>query len=376
MTNDKPLLLVDGSSYLFRAFHALPDLRTLDGFPTGAVRGVIGMVRKLMADFEGSPVAVVFDAGGRTWRDDIYAEYKANRPPLSDDLRVQIEPIHDIIRAMGLPLLSVAGVEADDVIGTLAQQATATARRTVISTGDKDMAQLVSEHVTLVNTMNDTATDAAAVNERYGVPPERIADYLALMGDSVDNIPGVPKVGPKTAAKWLQQYGTLDEVIARAGEIKGKVGENLRATVEDLPRSLELTTTDQRPLDRHCRAQAVAADTDGYRAVRALRVPGLGRGTRRRQAPETRLSRHRSNGGPADCGAARRRDPGAGLSHPGRFITPPRASPRRPVRRVLPQRARSRGARQLATGTGRHAARDPVSKRQTQHAKTSWRVTT
>ena len=237
-----PLLLVDGSSYLFRAFHALPDLRTLDGFPTGAVRGVIAMLRKLMDDFAGSPVAVVFDAGGRTFRDDIYSEYKANRPPMSDDLRVQIEPIHDIIRAMGLPLLHVAGVEADDVIGTLASQATASSRRTVISTGDKDMAQLVSEHVTLVNTMSDTTLDEAGVADKYGVPPGRIADYLALMGDSVDNIPGVPKVGPKTAAKWLTQFGTLDDVIARADEVKGKVGENLRGALETLPMSRELTT--------------------------------------------------------------------------------------------------------------------------------------
>ena len=237
-----PLLLVDGSSYLFRAFHALPDLRTLDGFPTGAVRGVIAMLRKLMDDFAGSPVAVVFDAGGRTFRDDIYSEYKANRPPMSNDLRVQIEPIHDIIRAMGLPLLHVAGVEADDVIGTLAAQATASSRRTVISTGDKDMAQLVSEHVTLVNTMSDTTLDEAGVADKYGVPPARIADYLALMGDSVDNIPGVPKVGPKTAAKWLTQFGTLDDVIARADEVKGKVGENLRGALETLPMSRELTT--------------------------------------------------------------------------------------------------------------------------------------
>ncbi|MDE0006930.1 MAG: DNA polymerase I [Gammaproteobacteria bacterium] len=237
-----PLVLVDGSSYLFRAFHALPDLRTLDGFPTGAVRGVIAMLRKLMDDFAGSPVAVVFDAGGRTFRDDIYAEYKANRPPMSDDLRVQIEPIHDIIRAMGLPLLHVAGVEADDVIGTLAAEATASARKTVISTGDKDMAQLVSSHVTLVNTMTDTALDAVGVEEKYGVPPARIVDYLALMGDSVDNIPGVPKVGPKTAAKWLTQFGTLDDVIARADEVKGKVGENLRGALDTLPMSRDLAT--------------------------------------------------------------------------------------------------------------------------------------
>ena len=238
----KPLLLVDGSSYLFRAFHALPDLRTLDGFPTGAIRGVIGMLRKLANDFEGSPVAVVFDAGGRTFRNDLYAEYKANRPPMADGLRAQIQPIFDIVEAMGMPLVRVEGVEADDVIGTLATEATRTERPVVVSTGDKDMAQLVSDHVTLVNTMTETTLDRAGVIEKYGVPPERIIDYLALMGDSVDNIPGVPKVGPKTAVKWLNQFGSLDEVMARAGEVKGKVGENLRASVADLPLSRELTT--------------------------------------------------------------------------------------------------------------------------------------
>ena len=238
----KPLLLVDGSSYLFRAFHALPDLRTLDGFPTGAIRGVIGMLRKLANDFEGSPVAVVFDAGGRTFRNDLYAEYKANRPPMADGLRVQIQPIFDIVEAMGMPLVRVEGVEADDVIGTLATEATRTERPVVVSTGDKDMAQLVSDHVTLVNTMTETTLDRAGVIEKYGVPPERIIDYLALMGDSVDNIPGVPKVGPKTAVKWLNQFGSLDEVIAHAGEVKGKVGENLRVSVADLPLSRELTT--------------------------------------------------------------------------------------------------------------------------------------
>ena len=238
-----PLLLVDGSSYLFRAFHALPDLRTLDGFPTGAIRGVIGMLRKLAADYEGSPVAVVFDASGPTFRSEMYAEYKANRPRMADDLRVQIEPIFEIVRAMGWPLLSVAGVEADDVIGTLAAEATREQRRVIISTGDKDMAQLVSAHVTLVNTMAETSElDRDGVVAKHGVPPERIVDYLALMGDSVDNIPGVPKVGPKTAAKWLNQYGSLDAVIANADAVKGKIGENLRASLEQLPLSRELTT--------------------------------------------------------------------------------------------------------------------------------------
>jgi DNA polymerase-1 len=236
-----PVVLVDGSSYLFRAFHALPDLRTADGFPTGAIRGVIAMLRKLAKDYAGSPIAVVFDAKGKTFRDDLYPEYKANRPPMPEDLGRQIEPIHTIVRAMGLPLLVVAGVEADDVIGTLAAQATVDRRDTVISTGDKDMAQLVSDHVSLVNTMTDTRLDRAGVIEKFGVPPERIIDYLALMGDSVDNIPGVSKVGPKTAAKWLTEYGDLDAVIANAESIGGKIGENLRAALEQLPLSRELT---------------------------------------------------------------------------------------------------------------------------------------
>lgn len=245
MAEDKPLLLVDGSSYLFRAFNALPDLRTRDDFPTGAIRGVVGMLRKLQADYAGAPVAVVFDAGGPTFRTAMYAEYKANRPPMADDLRVQIPPIFDIVQAMGMPLLRVPEVEADDVIGTLAAQATRLSRRVVISTGDKDLAQLVSKHVTLVNTMTDAKLDRAGVIAKHGVPPERIIDLLALMGDASDNIPGVPKVGPKTAAKWLNLYGSLDEVIAHSDEIKGKVGENLQASIDQLPLSRELATIRQ-----------------------------------------------------------------------------------------------------------------------------------
>ncbi len=240
--SDAPLVLVDGSSYLFRAFHAMPNLSTSSGFPTGAIFGVVNMLRRLANDFEGSPVAVVFDASGKTFRNDIYPEYKANRPPMPDELRQQVGPIHDIIKAMGIPLLVVPDVEADDVIGTLAAQATASKRRTVISTSDKDMAQLVSEHVTLVNTMSETAMDRDGVFEKYGVHPERIVDYLALMGDSVDNVPGVPKVGPKTAAKWLNSFGSLDALIEQADEVRGKVGENLRASIKALPVSRELTT--------------------------------------------------------------------------------------------------------------------------------------
>jgi DNA polymerase-1 len=236
-----PLVLVDGSSYLFRAYYALPDLTTKAGEPTGAIRGVISMIRKLAKDYPGSPVAVVFDAPGKTFRDDMYSEYKANRSTMPDDLREQIQPIHDLIHAMGLPLICIEGVEADDVIGTYATMATEQKRDTVISTGDKDMAQLVSEHVTLVNTMTDTHMDRQGVVDKFGVTPEQIVDYLALMGDSVDNIPGVPKVGPKTAAKWLNEYGTLDELMQRADDVKGKIGENLRNALEQLPLSKALT---------------------------------------------------------------------------------------------------------------------------------------
>lgn len=241
-SDDAPLILVDGSSYLFRAYYALPALTNTGGEPTGAIRGVIAMIRRLAKDYSGATLVVVFDAPGKTFRDDMFSEYKANRESTPDDLREQIQPIHDIIRAMGLPLLVIPGVEADDVIGTLAHQATEAKRETVISTGDKDMAQLVTEHVTLVNTMTETTMDRAGVVAKFGVPPECIIDYLALMGDTVDNIPGVPKVGPKTAAKWLNQYGSLAGVVAHADEIKGKVGENLRDSLDQLPLSKALTT--------------------------------------------------------------------------------------------------------------------------------------
>ena len=236
-----PVVLVDGSSYLFRAFYALPDLRSTTGHPTGAIRGVISMLRRLAKDYPNSPLAVVFDAPGKTFRDEMYSEYKANRSAMPDDLREQIAPIHEMIKAMGLPLISVEGVEADDVIGTYAAQATVLQRETVISTGDKDMAQLVTPFVTLVNTMTETTMDAEGVKEKFGVGPELIVDYLALMGDTVDNIPGVPKVGPKTAAKWLNEFGSLDALMVSADEVKGKVGENLRDSLEQLPLSRALT---------------------------------------------------------------------------------------------------------------------------------------
>ena len=239
-----PIILVDGSSYLYRAYH-VPQLQRLTnskGEMTGAVYGVINMLRKLRADYQPEYMAVVFDAKGKTFRHELYKEYKATRPPMPDDLRKQIEPLHQLVRALGLKLISVPGVEADDVIGTLTQQATDKHKAILVSTGDKDMAQLVNEHVTLINTMSNTVMDRAGVVEKFGVKPEQIIDYLALVGDTSDNIPGVPKVGPKTAVKWLAEYGTLDNIVNHAEEIKGKVGEYLIAAVDQLPLSRQLTT--------------------------------------------------------------------------------------------------------------------------------------
>ncbi len=232
-TNTPLLMLVDGSSYLFRAYHAMPEaMANSNGERTGAIYGVVNMMRKLIKDYAPSHIAVVFDAKGKTFRDDIFSEYKANRPPMPDDLRNQIEPLHNIIKAMGLPLIVKEGVEADDVIGTLAAQATTQGIDTIISTGDKDMAQLVNQHVTLINTMNNSTMDEQGVVEKFMVKPEQIIDYLALMGDSSDNIPGVPKVGPKTAAKWLNQFGSLEGIKQHADEIGGKVGESLRNSLK------------------------------------------------------------------------------------------------------------------------------------------------
>ncbi len=237
-----PFILIDGSGYLFRAYHALPKLSNSRGEATGALVGVLAMLRKLLDEHRPDYVGVVFDAPGKTFRDALYPAYKANRPSMPDDLREQILPLQEIVRAMGLPLLAVPDVEADDVIGTLATRAAAAGIATLISTGDKDMAQLVGEHVTLVNTMTDTWLDREGVIAKFGVPPERIVDYLSLMGDTVDNIPGVPKCGPKTAAKWIQDYGDLDGVIANADRVGGKVGESLRDALIKLPLARELTT--------------------------------------------------------------------------------------------------------------------------------------
>ncbi len=241
--SEKPLLvLIDGSSYLYRAFHALPPLSNSNGQPTGAAYGVLRMVRKLIDEEQPQRVGVIFDAKGKTFRHDMYPQYKAQRPPMPDDLRVQIEPLHALIRALGIPLHSVPGIEADDVIGTLAKRASAEGYRVLISTGDKDMAQLVDEDVSLINTMNDARMNVQGVVEKFGVEPQQIIDYLALMGDKVDNIPGVPSVGPKTAVKWLQQYQTMQGIIDHADEVKGKIGDKLRAALADLPMSYNLAT--------------------------------------------------------------------------------------------------------------------------------------
>ena len=242
MTSHPPFVLVDGSSYLFRAYHALPDLSNSKGLATGAIHGVTNMLRKLLEEVNPSHMVVVFDAKGPTFRNDLYPEYKAHRPPMPEDLVEQIEPLHELIRLMGIPLLAVPGVEADDVIGTLAHQATQLGIDTLVSTGDKDMAQLVNGHVTLVNTMDGKTLDEAGVVEKFGVRPERIVDYLALMGDKVDNIPGVPKCGPKTAVKWLAEYDSLEGVMAHADQVKGKIGESLRASLDFLPLSYRLAT--------------------------------------------------------------------------------------------------------------------------------------
>ena len=239
---DYHFVLVDGSSYLFRAYHALPDLISSKGQPTGAIKGTISMIRKLISDYPGSEVIVVFDAKGKTFRNEIYSDYKAHRPAMPEDLSSQISIIREIVLLMGLPMLSVSGVEADDVMGTLAAQASERNFNTLISTMDKDLAQLVSPNVTLLNTMTGNILDEAGVKEKFGVRPNQMIDYLALVGDSADNIPGVPKCGPKTAVKWLEHYGSLENLLSSAHEIKGKVGENLRVSLEFLPMSFDLAT--------------------------------------------------------------------------------------------------------------------------------------
>ena len=242
----KTLLLVDGSSYLYRAFHAMPDLRAVPGDPnspaTGAIRGMINMLQKLRKDVRADYAACVFDAHGPTFRDRLYPAYKANRSAMPDDLRSQIPPIHEVVRLLGWKVLNVPGVEADDVIGTLAHTAAQQGIEVIISSGDKDLSQLVNEHITVIDTMNDRRRDIAGVEAEFGVPPSLMLDYQTLVGDQVDNVPGVPKVGPKTAVKWLLEYGSLEAVVARAGDIKGVVGDNLRAALDWLPKGRELLT--------------------------------------------------------------------------------------------------------------------------------------
>ena len=240
----KTLLLVDGSSYLYRAYHAMPDLRSPDGGPTGALYGIINMLRRMRKEVTAEYSACVFDAKGKTFRDDWYPDYKANRPSMPEDLSRQIEPIHVAVRALGWPLLMIDGVEADDVIGTLSVAAEKRGMKVIVSTGDKDLAQLVTDHVTLINTMTNETLDRAGVLAKFGVPPERIVDYLSLIGDTVDNVPGVEKCGPKTAIKWLTQYETLDSIVAHADEIKGAVGDNLRRALDFLPMARKLVTVD------------------------------------------------------------------------------------------------------------------------------------
>ena len=242
MSNVYDLVLLDASGYLFRAYHALPKLSNSRGEPTGALVGVLNMIRSLCERYQPRYIGVVFDAPGPTFRNALFADYKTNRPEMPADLREQIDPLREIVRALGLPLLIIPEVEADDVLGTLATRAETAGLRTLISTGDKDLAQLVTDRIHLINTMSDSLLDPDGVREKFGVPPERIVDYLSLMGDSIDNIPGVPKCGPKTAVKWLGEYGDLDGVMAHADQIGGKVGENLRESLSQLPLARQLTT--------------------------------------------------------------------------------------------------------------------------------------
>ncbi|MCA8253342.1 DNA polymerase I [Burkholderia sp. AU31624] len=260
----KTLLLVDGSSYLYRAYHAMPDLRGPGGEPTGALYGIINMLRRMRKEVSAEYSACVFDAKGKTFRDDLYADYKANRPSMPPDLALQVEPIHGAVRALGWPLLMVEGVEADDVIGTLAREAERHGMNVIVSTGDKDLAQLVTDHVTLVNTMTNETLDRDGVIAKFGVPPERIIDYLALIGDTVDNVPGVEKCGPKTAVKWLAQYDSLDGVIEHAGDIKGVVGDNLRRALDFLPLGRKLVTVETAcDLAPHLESIEASLKTDG-----------------------------------------------------------------------------------------------------------------
>lgn len=278
MSNKKTLVLVDGSSYLYRAFHAMPDLRAVPGDPTsaatGAIRGMINMMQALRKEVHADYAACIFDASGPTFRDAIYPEYKAQRAPMPDDLRTQIDPIHEVVRMLGWTVLAIPGVEADDVIGTLAVTAAKQGVEVIVSSGDKDLSQLVDEHITIIDTMNGKRRDVAGVTAEFGVPPHLMVDYQTLVGDTVDNVPGVPKVGPKTAAKWLMEYGSLAELVARAGEIKGVAGENLRNTLDWLPTGRQLVTikTDCDLVEHIVGLPALDAMAMGEQQVDGLRV--------------------------------------------------------------------------------------------------------
>ena len=288
-------MLVDGSSYLYRAFHALPDLRTRRGEPTGALRGVVSMLRRLVEDGKPDYFAVVFDAPGKTFRDEWYPQYKANRAAMPDELGQQIAPLHEMVRAHGWPLLMIAGVEADDVIGTLAAQAAEAGIDTVISSSDKDLTQLVRPGIKMVNTMSNETYDEAGVLAKFDVRPDQVLDLLTLTGDAIDNIPGVAKVGPKTAAKWLAQYGTLDNIIAKADEIGGVVGANLREALAWLPQGKRLLTvkTDcELPLRVTDLSIAPAGRGRDQGALRAVRVQAVAQG--RRAAERTSAVKLRS----------------------------------------------------------------------------------
>ena len=311
MAKPRKFWLVDGSSYLYRAFFALPPLTTSTGIPTGAVLGVLNMLNKLLKDEDPELIAIVMDAPGRTFRDDLFEEYKAHRPPMPDDLRSQTEPLLEAIPALGLPLLRIAGVEADDVIGTLAERAARDGFEVVISTGDKDMAQLVNDQITLVNTMFDTKLDRAGVKTKFDVMPEQIVDYLALVGDTSDNIPGVPKVGPKTAAKWLNEHGSVDAIVAHAADIAGKVGESLRENLGTLELSRKLATirrdvelplspAELTPQTSRCRSpeRALQAPRNEFPAASAHRHAHAGR--RRRRGSRDPASERVSSGGASE----------------------------------------------------------------------------
>jgi DNA polymerase-1 len=325
----KTLLLVDGSSYLYRAFHAMPDLRAVPGDPaspaTGAIRGMINMMQSLRKDVRADYVACVFDAKGPTFRDDWYPQYKANRAPMPDDLRAQIPPIHDVVRILGWKVLDVPGVEADDVIGTLAVVAARQGVEVIVSSGDKDLSQLVNEHITIIDTMNGKRRDVAGVTAEFGVPPALMVDYQTLVGDAVDNVPGVEKVGPKTAAKWLQEYGSLDALVERSGEIKGVAGENLRKAVDWLPQGRRLLT-----IKTDC---DLAGFVDGLPALDALTI-----GAMDVQALMAFSETYGFKGLAKSLGAtlpAAPAEPAAGHSAtPGLFDTPTPAAPPRPATQV------------------------------------------